>query len=215
MSEVAATGPERLTEADIRQLIQDIVGGESNVPDYGSTELSLEDMRAQVQREQRLVDSELRSKDPAFVMTDGGVRRAHKPSCFHVRHVMDREEAWRYVLTGPIRVWDLGLVQKMPKILSRFEVEALNSYVTCQACSPTLDHTRKVWRLNAGKPMRSISFGVHHVGREIFTPDGDSLGVLISHQRTITGTGVRSVTVTSKTTIESDGSESYVVAPKN
>lgn len=209
-----APRPERLTEADIRQLLQDIVGEKADVPDYGSTVLSLEEMRAQVQREQHLVDSELRSKDPAFVMTDGGTRRVHAPSCFHVRHVVDREEAWRYVLAGPSRVRDLGFVQKMPKILSRSEVEELNSYVTCQACSPTLDHTRKVWSFNAGKPMRSVSFGVHHIGREIFTPDGDSLGVLVSHQRTIAGAGVRSVTVTSETTIEGDGSEMYVVAPK-
>lgn len=214
MAELPSRSLERISEEDIRQLIVDISGNVRDEVEERDAVPSVDEIKKQLAVEQEIIDAELRDKAPALVITDGGVHRVHLPSCYHVRHVIDREQAWGHVLEGYRSRSDLALVNRMPRILNRDEVEALNSYVTCQACSPTLNHIKKVWRLNRWKPMRSSSFGMHHIGREIFTPDEEPLGTLISHQRTITAEGVQSLTVTSSTRLEGDGSEMYIVAPR-
>lgn len=223
-------GPERLSTDELVNLIDEIAAGRGSglVPertpaddpywpaaDYSQPKPSMEDIRAQIKREQETVDSRLRSKEPVFVITASGTRRVHKPECFHVRHTVDRTESWDLVLQNydKLRPSDLGMVYQMPHVLTRPEVEALNSYVTCQACAPDLDHQRKRFTFPV-RPMLALSFGPHHVGRAVFTPEGEVLGLLVSHERIVDVSGIRSVTTTTEQVIEGDGTEKYVVAPK-
>jgi hypothetical protein len=222
-------GPERLSSDELVNLLDQIAAGRGDDvfprstaeadqywPDgfYGSKP-SLDGIKAQIAREQSIIDAKLRTGEPVFVNTASGSRRIHKPECHHIQHTLDRTEAWSQVLTGyeTLRPAELGVVYRMPDILNRAEVEALNSYITCQACAPTLDHTRKTYVLNA-RPMQALSFGPQHVGREVATPEGERLGTLVSHQRIVTAAGVRSITTTTARVIEGDGTEKYSVAPK-
>lgn len=223
-------GPERLSTDELVNLIDEIAAGRGTglVPDrtpaddpywpaadYSQPKPSMEEIRAQIRREQEAVDSGLRSSEPVFVITASGTRRVHRPDCFHVRHTVDRTESWDLVLKNydTLRPSDLSMVYRMPHVLTRAQVEALNSYVTCQVCAPDLDHQRKKFSFPV-RPMLALSFGPHHVGRAVFTEEGEELGVLVSHQRIVTGDGIRSVTTTTQQTLEGDGTEKYVVAPK-
>ncbi|QOD05790.1 hypothetical protein [Pseudarthrobacter sp. BIM B-2242] len=223
-------GPERLSTDELVSLIDEIAAGRGSglVPertpmddpywpasDYSQPKPSLEEIRAQIKREQEAVDSRLRSGEDVFVITASGARRVHRPGCWHVRHTVDRTEAWDMVLQGyeTLRPADLGMVYRMPHVLSRQEVEALNSYVTCQVCAPGLDHQRKKFTFPV-RPMLALSFGAQHVGRAVFTEEGEELGALVSHQRIVTADGIRSITTTTLQTLEGDGTEKYVLAPK-
>lgn len=222
-------GPERLSTDELVNLIDEIAAGRGSglVPDstpaddpywpadYTQPKPSLDAIRAQIKREQDIVDAKLRSTEPVFAITASGTRRVHKPDCFHVRHTIDRADAWATVLQNynTLRPRTLGDIYRMPHLLTRAEVEALNSYVACQACAPALDHQRKKFTFPV-RPMVALSFGPQHVGRAVFTPDGDGLGVLVSHQRIVTADGVLSITTTTEQVIEGDGTEKYVVAPK-
>lgn len=220
-------GPERLSSDELVNLIDEIVSGQgsraftrSGGDDYWPADFykpkpTLEEIRSQIAREQSLVDEKLRSEEPIFVITASGTRRVHLPSCSHVRHTINQDEAWAFALDHyeKLRPAELGMVYRMPHILTRSEVEALNSYVPCRACAPTLNHPRKVFVLNP-KPMLALSFGTHHVGREVATPEGEEIGILVSHQRITTAGGIRSITTTTERVIEGDGTEKYIVAPK-
>ena len=222
-------GPERLSTDELVGLIDEIAAGRGSglIPertpaddpywpaaDY-SPKPSLEEIKAQIRREQEAVDSRLRSGKEVFVITASGTRRVHRPGCHHVRHTVDRAESWDLVLQNydTLRPADLGMVYRVPHVLSRQEVEGLNSYVTCQACVPDLDHQRKKFTFPV-RPMLALSFVSHHIGRAVFTENGEELGVLVSHQRIVTADGIRSVTTTTEKMLEGDGTEKYVVAPK-
>lgn len=222
------TGPERISATDLRTLIHEIVTGRDSPdtkPDlvdaerladtHGGLPLTMSDVYVQIEREQGLVNDLLESTDPVFVITAGGTRRVHLPECFHVRNVLRREEAWRQILDHPegLTLNHMGLVWAMPEILNRAEVESFRSYVACQVCAPTLNHQKKLWVLNNG-PMLATSLKVSHIGRWISTPEGKPLGDLISHQRIVTVDGMTSITTTTETVIEGDGTEKYVVGPK-
>lgn len=220
--------PQRISPEDLRALITEIrngseVGQNRSEPDLRGTpwdpalaepEMSWDDIRVQIAREQAVVDEKLRSKEPVFVITASGSRRVHLPECFHVRHVLDRKQAWAHVLNGDgeLTLNHLSLVYAQPHILSRNEVEQLNSYSACQACSPTLDHQQKQWKFNP-KPMLAVNLGRKHIGRNVSTPEAEALGQLISHQRIVTVDGIRSITTTTAGSFEGDGTEKYVVAP--
>lgn len=222
-------GPERLSTDELVSLIDQIAAGRGSEAfnktaraddpywpaDYYEPKPTLEEIRAQIAREQSAIDEKLRAKEQIFVITASGTRRVHVPSCHHVRHTVNREESWRNVLDNysTLRPADLGMVYRPPLVLTRSEVEALNSYISCQACAPTLDHPRKRYVLNA-RPMSVLSIGVHHVGRAVATPEGEDLGFLVSHQRIVTADGIRSVTSTTARVIETDGTEKYIIAPK-
>lgn len=222
-------GPERLSTDELVNLIDQIAAGRGSTlapereqaddpywpaADY-TPKPSLEEFRAQIRREQEAVDSRLRSGEDVFVITASGTRRVHRPGCWHVRHTVDRTEAWDMVLQSydTLQPADLGMIYRMPHVLSRPEVEALNSYVTCHVCAPGLNHQRKKYSFPA-RPMLALSFGQHHVGRTVFTEEGEELGALVSHQRIVTADGIRSITTTTLQTLEGDGTEKYVVAPK-
>lgn len=183
--------------------------------EYHASKPALEQIRAQIAYELEMVDEKLRSKDQVFVITASGTRRVHLPGCHHVRHAVDREESWRTVLDNysTLRPTDLGTVYRLPMILTRSEVELLNSYIACQACAPTLDHQRKKYFLNA-RPMSVLSIAVHHIGRAVATPEGEDLGFLVSHQRIVTADGLRSIMTTMDRVIETDGEEKYLIAPR-
>ncbi|MGO4431721.1 hypothetical protein AB4Y88_00025 [Paenarthrobacter sp. RAF9] len=220
--------PQRISPEDLRTLITEIrnggeVGGSRPEPDLRGTpwdpelaepEMSSNDIRMQIAREQLAVDDKLRSKEPVFVITASGTRRVHLPECFHVRHVLDRKQAWAHVLSGDgaLTLNHLSLVYAQPHILSRKEVEQLSSYSACQACSPTLDHQQKQWRFNP-KPMLAVNLSQKHMGRNVSTPEGEALGQLISPQRIVTVEGIRSITTTTAGSFERDGTEKYVVSP--
>lgn len=222
-------GPERLSTDELVNLIDEIAAdrGSGLVPertmaddpcwpssDYTSKP-SREEIKAQIRREQEVVDSKLRAGQEVFVITASGTRRVHRPGCHHVRHTVDRKESWDLVVQNyaTLRPADLGLVYRMPHVLTRPEVEALNSYVTCQACAPDLDHQRKKFSFPV-QPMAALSFGLHHVGRPVFTPEGEELELLVSHERIVDVAGIRSVTTTTEHVIEGDGTEKYVVGPR-
>ena len=219
--------PQRISPEDLRTLVTEIRNGSSrrsgSEPDLRGTpwdpavaepDMSWDDIRAQIAREQLEVDEKLRSKEPIFVITASGSRRVHLAECFHVRHVLDRKQAWAHVLNGDgeLTLNHLSLVYAQPHILSRTEGEQLNSYVACQVCSPTLDHQQKLWRFNP-KPMLAVNLGPKHIGRNVTTPEGKALGQLISHQRIVAAGGIRSITTTTTGSFEGDGDEKYVVAP--
>lgn len=222
-------GPERLSTNELVNLIDEIAAGRGSglAPeqttddpywpgsDYYQPKPSMDDIRAQIKREQEKVDSKLRSGEPVFVVTASGTRRVHKADCFHVRHAVDRSESWDLALKNydTLRPSDLGGVYRVPHVLTRSQVEALNSYVTCRACAPDLDHQRKKFTFPV-RPMLALSFGPHHVGRAVFTPEGKELGFLVSHKRIVDASGIRSITTTTETVIEGDGTEKYMVAPK-
>jgi hypothetical protein len=177
--------------------------------------MTWDDIRAQIAREQLVVDEKLRSSEPVFVITASGTRRVHLRECFHVRHVLDRQQAWAHVLNddGEPTLNHLSLVYAQPHILTRNEVEQLNSYVACQACAPTLDHQQKQWTFHP-KPMLALNLGPKHVGRNVTTPEGKALGQLISHQRIVSAHGIRSITTTTTGSFEGDGDEKYVISPR-
>lgn len=220
--------PQRISPEDLLTLITEIRNGSTaaqsrSEPDLRGTpwdpalaepDMSWGDIRAQIAREQLEVDEKLRSKEPVFVITASGSRRVHLAECFHVRHVLDRTQAWALVLNGDgeLTLNHLSLVYALPHILSRKEVEQLSSYVACQTCSPTLDHQQKLWRFNP-KPMLAVNLGAKHIGRNVTTPEGTALGQLISHQRIVAAGGIRSITTTTTGSFEGDGNEKYVVAP--
>lgn len=222
-------GPERLSTNELVSLVDEIAAGRgSNAftgtvrsedlywpADQYSPKPTLDEIRAQIAREQSAVDEKLRAQEKVFVITASGTRRVHSPGCHHVRRTVDREEAWGTVLDSyaTLQPSDLGTVYRPPLILTRSEVEALNSYVTCQACAPTLDHPRKKYVLNT-RPMSVLSIGVHHIGRAVATLEGEDLGFLVGHQRIVTGDGIRSIMTTTDRVIESDGTEKYLVAPQ-
>lgn len=222
-------GPERLSTDELVSLIDQIAVGRgfeafseasrTDDPywpaDFHTPKPPLGQIQAQIAREQETVDEKLRAQEQVFVITASGTRRVHLPGCHHVTHTVDREEAWRTVLDNysTLRPADLGSVYRQPLILTRSEVEALNSYISCQACAPTLDHPRKRYVLNA-RPMSVLSIGVHHIGRAVATPEGEDLGFLVSHQKIVTAEGIRSITTTTERVIETDGTEKLVVAPK-
>ncbi|QOT19304.1 hypothetical protein [Paenarthrobacter sp. YJN-5] len=221
-------GPDQLSSDELLNLLHQIVGGRGSdsiswigaedgvlLEDIYGPKPTLEEFKARITAEQAFVDEKLRSEEPVFVNTASGARRIHKPSCHHVRHTLDRVECWSFVLSGYARLRPETIrgVYRLPDILTRAEVEALNSYAACQVCAPTLDHPRKRHILNSG-PMKALSFGPSHMGREVATPEGEWLGTLVSHQRIVTAEGVRSVTTTTERVIEGDGTEKYTVAPK-
>jgi hypothetical protein len=221
-------GPDQLSSDELLNLLHQIVGGRASysvswvgaedgvlLEDFYGPKPTLEEFKARITAEQAFVDAKLRSEEPVFVNTASGARRIHTSSCHHVQHTLDRAKCWSFVLDGyaTLRPETIRGVYRMPDILTRSEVEALNSYVTCQACAPTLDHPRKRHVLNSG-PMKALSFGPQHIGREIATPEGERLGTLVSHQRIMTAEGIRSITTTTKRVIEGDGTEKYAVAPK-
>lgn len=219
--------PSRISIDDIRMLIAEIKDAGTAGPDLANgageswdhhheNHLSAEDITGRIAYEQKLVDGQLSGGESRYVITASGTRRVHLPECYHVRHVIHRDEAWKYVAATPepVSFSDLGFVYAMPQILSRDEVEALSSYVACQVCAPTLNHQRKLWVLNT-RPMKATSIGLHHIGREVHAEDGAPLGMLVSHQRIVTVAGIRSITTTTETVIEGDGTEKYHVAPRN
>lgn len=223
-------GPERLSTDELVNLIEDIAAGRGStlVPDreasddpywpadYPQPKPSLEAIRSRIAREQAEIDAKLRSGEPTFVITANGTRRVHTSSCYHVQHTIDRAEAWDTVLQkyATLQPRTLGDIYRMPHLLTRAEVEALNSYVACQACAPALAHQRKKFSFPV-RPMLALSFGQHHVGRAVFTEEGEELGALVSHQRVVSANGIRSITTTTLQTLEGDGTEKYVVAPKD
>jgi hypothetical protein len=222
-------GPERLSTNELVSLIDQIaVGRGSEVfspkpraddpywpADFSTPRPALDQIRAQIAYEQETVDEKLRAKDQVFVITASGTRRVHLPGCHHVRHTVDREESWQTVLDNypTLRPADLGTVYRLPMILTRSEVELLNSYIACQACAPTLDHQRKKYVLNA-RPMSVLSIAVHHIGRAVATPEGEDLGFLVGHQRIVTADGIRSIMTTTDRVVETDGEEKYLIAPR-
>lgn len=222
-------GLDRLSPEELIAMIKEIAAGrgERLIPDpdgpadafwpedYYESKPSLSDIRTLIAREQHEIDAQLRSSAPVFVITDSGTRRVHLPTCHHVRHTIHRDEAWGLVLKNydTLRPADMGMVYRLPHILVRPEIEALNSYVTCRVCAPTLDHRRKAYVLNA-RPMLALSFGIHHLGRAVQTLDGDDLGFLVGHQRIVSAEGIRSITTTTERVIEGDGTEKYLVVPK-
>lgn len=210
--------PRRFSEVDLNNLITEIASGPDNSEWEGSLH-GARPTRDSVQRtiaaEQAAVDAKLRSAEPVFVITVSGPRRVHLPGCFHVQHVLDRQKAWETVLEADEDLTQnhLSIVSPPPHILTKAEVEGLNSYVTCQACAPTLDHQKKVWVLNA-KPMLATNLGIGHIGRPVTSAAGDPLGQLVSHQRIVTAAGIRSITTTTQGTFEGDGTERYVIGPR-
>lgn len=207
--------PSRISADDIRVLIEEIKGPGESWNHHHEDQLAAEDIIKRIAYEQDLIDRQLTGDEQKYVITARGIRRVHLPTCYHVRHVIHRDEAWKYVAAtpGPVSFRELEFVYSMPHILTREKVEALSSYVTCQACAPTLNHQRKLWVLNT-RPMKATSIGLHHLGREVSTEDGDLLGTLVSHQRIVTAAGIRSITTTTETVIEGDGTEKYHIAPQ-
>ena len=213
--------PERISIEDIRTLIAEVMhqNPAADPGDFSQTSThrqpDLAEIREQIAREQLSIDDRLRSAKPVFVVNQATTRRIHAPSCHSIRHQLDREMAWQIFLDNfehvDINLW--GMVSRMPTLMSRAEVEALNSYVACQTCAPTLDHQKKRWVLNS-RPMLATSIGPQHLGRSISTPDGDPLGTLVSHQRIVSAAGIESITTTTEHVLRGDGTEKFHLAPK-
>lgn len=227
-SQTGGTEPRRLAE-DLNTLITGIAEGAGDFQErttdegHGAWDESFHgprpsraSIRSQIVAEQAAVDAKLGAAEPVFIITASGSNRVHLPTCFHVQHVLNRAEAWEQLPSDEevLTPNHLSLVSPPPHILTRAEVERLNSYVTCQTCAPTLDHQKKRWVLNTN-PMRATSFDTKHVGRDVTTPDGEFLGSLVSHQRIITADGIRSITTTTQGMFEGDGNEKYVIGPKH
>jgi hypothetical protein len=200
---------------NFRERSSPVRGGEAWEESFHGPRPSNDVIRSQIVSEQAAVDEKLGASEPVFVITASGSNRVHLPACFHVQHVLNRAEAWEQVLNaGEILTPNhLSMVSAPPRILTRAEVEGLNSYVACQACAPTLNHQKKRWLLNAN-PMRATNLEVKHIGRDVTSSDGEFLGQLVSHQRIVTAHGVQSITMTTKGMFEGDGTERYVIRPK-
>lgn len=213
--------PERISIEDIRTLISEVMHQDlaADSPEFSETSIhrqpDLAEVREQIAREQQSVDDRLSATEAVFVVNQATTRRIHLPACHSIRHQVDREIAWQIFLDNfehvDINLW--GMVSRMPTLMSRAEVEALNSYVACQTCAPTLDHQRKRWLLNS-RPMLATTIGPQHVGRSVSTPEGKPLGVLVSHQRTVSAAGIESITTTTEHVLRGDGTEKYHIVPK-
>jgi hypothetical protein len=223
-------GPERLSTGELVHLIDEIAAGrgstlfpEGGIPEdaYWPSDFpakpGLDAIQDQVKREQSVIDEKLKAGGPIYAVTAYGPNRVHLSTCHHVSHALDRTEAWKAVVEdyATLRPADVR-VTKMPRLFTRQEAEALNSYVVCTVCAPELDHQRKKFRFPA-RPMKAKSFGLHHVGRAVFTLEGEDLGLFISHQRIVSAQGIRSITTTTQRVIEGHGDceEQFIVAPKD
>lgn len=222
-------GPERLSADEWVNLIDAIAAGRGSTvfqeepdedpywpSDSYRAKPSLEDIQEQIRREQAIIDDKLQSGSPIYAVTAYGPNRVHTSTCHHVRHTLDRFEAWAPVVHGYSTLRPATLsVTKMPRLFTRQEAEALNSYVACTACSPELNHHCKTFSFPV-RPMKAKSFGPHHIGRTVFTLEGEELGHFVSHQRIVTAQGIRSITTTTLRVLEGHGDceEQFIVAPR-
>lgn len=142
-----------------------------------------------------------------------GTRSTHLPGYHHVRHTAEEIPGGPSSTVTPPAGRPTSARCTAYLILTRSEVELLNSYIACQACAPTLDHQRKEYFLNA-RPMSILSIAVHHIGRAVATPEGEDLGFMVSHQRIVTADGIRSIMTTTDRVVETDGEEKYLIAPR-
>lgn len=153
----------------------------------------------------------------AFAVAGSEIRRVHHYDRSSFRNQTDRDRAWSPFQSDPEycrkEVAFGSGVSKMPQLLSRAEVEALPTHVTCQTCSPTPDHPRKT---RAQRSMKLSSLTARHIGRSIRSIDGSNLGCLEAIMTTITAHGTAVTLVTSLGAVnEEQHCAVYVLSAEN
>lgn len=133
-----------------------------------------------------------------FVVAGSDIRRVHHHDCSSLRDQTDRDRAWSPFQNDPEyyrqEVAHGSGLPKMPQLLSRAQVEALPTYVTCRTCSPTLDHPRKT---RGERSTKLSSFGARHIGRNLRSVDGSDLGRLEGIMTMVTASGTAVTLLTS------------------
>jgi hypothetical protein len=97
---------------------------------------------ARVRAEQHVIDSAL-AAGASYVVNEGNDgRRVHRLECWAARDKLDRHLVWH----RDTMVDDRGTLMsfpRMPRLVTRAELEQLTTYVCCRICAPEADHSRK------------------------------------------------------------------------
>ena len=118
----------------------------------------------------------------------GSGRVIHFATCASVQHQVDRDVAHELELErDPDEVegsWHSGsgydTTAKWPELMTLDEVEQLPAYRACQRCNPGTRERRKVPDRRPA-PSKLTSVGPQRIGRKYESPDGTSLGRLVSY----------------------------------
>jgi hypothetical protein len=156
--------------------------------------LTDDDLRAEMSR---LLSSEKASirrsidEGEIYVVAGKDVRRIHYYNCSSLAPQVDRDRAWSRWLSSDMEDVRMNRSQgfsspRMPELLRREHVEALGTYVTCQICSPTLSHVKKI---RAPRSTKLRTLGQRHIGRELVLEDGESAGLLLRITTTVDAGG--------------------------
>lgn len=146
-------------------------------------------------------DAEFRAVVPQFVAEETAIVRerlaagatyvvngernlVHDHDCSTLRHLLDRERAWRealpqilgsnrYALDGP---WHSR--PKMPNLLTRAEVEQLRRYAVCSLCAPDTDTRRRRHHTEEFTLVTAANLNREHFGRDVLDEREETLGTL-------------------------------------
>jgi hypothetical protein len=170
-------------------------------------------IHSQIAREQAAVDASI-TRGERFVVAGNDKRKVHNYNCPTLSRQMDRSRAWSWWITADAEDLRTNIAHgypgpRMPDQRTRADVETLSTYVTCQVCSPTVDHVRKK---RAPRLTKLTSLGSQHIGREL-TSGEQSLGSLVRITTSISAVGT---TVTIETTTgeyDTDALDTIQVGP--
>jgi len=143
-------------------------------------------------------------------VVNGPHHLVHTVDCTHVAHQFDREAQWReraqaqvdgahYSLGGPS-----GRVGRMPRLMSRVELESLTRYSTCAHCGPDVTHRVKNSVGSGRRVGRVGAFNAGHIGRQIESTDGEPLGHVVRVVQIHDSAGSRSIISTTTSDLEVD-----------
>jgi hypothetical protein len=151
-----------------------------------------------------------------YVVAGKDARRVHFHDCPSLRGQVDRERAWAEWFSWPVEDVRRMHAQafsgpRMPDLVSRAHVEALSSYVTCQTCAPTVNHTKK----SRGAVSTNLtSLSQRHIGRALQSLEGDELGTLLRIITTVDASGIHIAIETALTRLSQDDIDAVYVGGK-
>lgn len=173
-----------------------------NLPiDAATAKWNLEQELTDAQKDER--EADFRALVPAMIAFEVAYLRArisngwiyvvngernlvHNHACPTLRRLTDRERAWkeqvellistnRHAMGGPF-----ADRPKMPKTLTRLEVEQLPRYEVCQTCSPETDSRHKRRHRDEYSEVAAHALGRDHLGRALLDNTLTPIGTLDS-----------------------------------
>jgi hypothetical protein len=175
-----------------------------------------EEIRSQMTEQLGIEKAQIRraiSDGEIYVVAGKDARRVHFHDCSSLRGQVYREGAWAEWLSWPVETVREMHSQgfsgpRMPELVDRGHVESLSSYVTCQTCSPTVDHTKKI---RGAVTTKLTSLSQRHIGRTVQSVEGDELGTLLRIITTVDASRVHIALETTLTRLSQDDLEAIYV----